>query len=216
MKNLKVTTMVLSLAFLSLTAMSCKDNKKENMDDDMHSEVPAGEAGMSNDGDNHHDGDAKMDHDNMDMASNDGQMTNAKQVMADYMTLKNALVATDQAEAAKAGNKIVGSLKSFDMSAYTAEQQTELKDIITDATEHAEHIGESEMPHQREHFKILSKDMVDMVAITGTDATLYQQFCPMYDKGSAWLSMEKDIKNPYYGNKMMTCGKVEKEIKSTM
>lgn len=216
MKNLKVITTVLALAFVSLTAMSCKDNKKENMDDDMHSDMPAGEAGMSHDGDNHHDGDAKMDHDNMDMASNDVQKTNAKQVMADYMTLKNALVATDQAEAAKAGNKMVGSLKSFDMSGYTAEQQTELKDIIDDATEHAEHIGKSEMDHQREHFKTLSKDVMDMVAITGTDATLYQQFCPMYDKGSAWLSMEKDIKNPYYGSKMMTCGKVEKEIKSTM
>lgn len=211
--HLRATTTVLALAFVSLTTMSCKDNKKENRDSDMHSE-------MSNDEDNHHDGDAKMDHDKMDttndMASNDGQMTNAKQVMADYMTLKSALVATDQAAAAKAGNKMVGSLKGFDMSGYTEVQQTELKDIITDATEHAEHIGKSEMPHQREHFKTLSKDMMDMVAITGTDATLYQQFCPMYDKGSAWLSMEKDIKNPYYGSKMMTCGKVEKEIKSTM
>ncbi len=88
MTNLKVTTTVLALAFISLTAMSCKDNKKENMDDDMHSE-------MSNDGDNHHDGDAKMDHDkmddSMDMASNDGQKTTAKQVMADYMTLKKCI-----------------------------------------------------------------------------------------------------------------------------
>src|SRR5690606_11272820 len=119
---------------------------------------------------------------------------------------------TDQAAAAKAGNKMVGSLKSFDISAYTSEQQTELKDIIADATEHAEHIGESEMAHQREHFKTLSKDMMDMVAITGTEATLYQQFCPMYDGGGAWLSMEKDIKNPYFGSKMMACGKVQKEI----
>jgi hypothetical protein len=51
-----------------------------------------------------------------------------------------------------------------------------------------------------------------MVAITGTENTLYQQFCPMYDKGSAWLSMEKEIRNPYYGSKMMACGKVQKEI----
>jgi hypothetical protein len=188
--------------------MSCKDNKKENMDD-MNSE-------MSQDNDNNQNDDIKMDQDNMDMASNDGQMTNAKQVMTDYMTLKEALVATNKDAAALAGNKMMGSLKSFDMSGYTESQQKELKDIVTDAVEHAEHIGKSEMDHQREHFKSLSKDMMDMVAITGTDATLYQQFCPMYDKGSAWLSMEKDIKNPYYGSKMMTCGKVEKEIKSSM
>ncbi|MEZ4802270.1 MAG: DUF3347 domain-containing protein [Gelidibacter sp.] len=205
MKQLKLKTTVMALALVSLTAMSCKDNKKEHMDGDTHSE-------MSHDGDVEQ---GKMESSN-DMASNDGQMANSKQIMADYMAVKSALVETDQAKAAQAGNKMVGSLKSFDMSGYSAEQQTELKDIIADATEHAEHIGESEMEHQREHFKTLSKDMMDMVAITGTDATLYQQFCPMYDGGGAWLSMEKDIKNPYFGSKMMTCGKVEKEIKSTM
>ncbi|EKF53808.1 hypothetical protein I215_15663, partial [Galbibacter marinus] len=47
---------------------------------------------------------------------------------------------------------------------------------------------------------------------TGTENTLYQQFCPMYDGGSAWLSLSKDIKNPYYGSQMLNCGKVQKEI----
>ena len=121
-------------------------------------------------------------------------------------------MATNKEDAAKAGMKLESTLNGFDMSSYTSEEQTELKDIIADAKEHAEHIGKSEMEHQREHFKTLSKDMMDMVAITGTETTLYQQFCPMYDEGSAWLSMEKEIKNPYYGSKMMACGKVKKEI----
>jgi hypothetical protein len=34
----------------------------------------------------------------------------------------------------------------------------------------------------------------------------------MYDGGSAWLSMEEDIKNPYYGSQMLNCGKVQREI----
>ena len=51
-----------------------------------------------------------------------------------------------------------------------------------------------------------------MVAITGTKNKLYQQFCPMYDKGSAWLSTSNEVKNPYYGSKMLKCGKVQKEI----
>lgn len=213
MKNLRIKTRVLAIAFVTLTAMSCKENKKEKLDDAMHSE-------MSHDGEHQNNGDTNMEHSQLnsskEMTANNSQMTNSKQVMIDYMILKNALVATNQVEAAKAGNQMVVSLKSFDMSAFTTDQQTELKDIITDAVEHAEHIGESEMDHQREHFKTLSKDMMDMVAITGTNATLYQQFCPMYDNGSAWLSLDKDIKNPYYGSKMMNCGKVEKEIKSSM
>ncbi len=204
MKKVSVTTAIIAMAFVSLTAMSCKDGKNEQVDGDSQSEMEQ-EANTN-----------AMANDDMEMASNDGQMTNSKQVIANYMTLKDALVATDQDAAAMAGNTMVNSLKGFDVSSYNAEQQQELKDIITDAKEHAEHIGKSEMDHQREHFKSLSKDMMDMVAITGTDATLYQQFCPMYDRGSAWLSMEKVIKNPYYGSKMMTCGNVQKEIKSTM
>jgi hypothetical protein len=206
MKKVKVTTAILAMAFVSLTAMSCKDGKKENSEDAMHSE-------MNHDEMNHDEG---MNHDEMtvsnDSMDSNAQTTDAKQVLADYMTLKEALVATNKDDAAKAGKKLENTLNGFDVNSYTAEQQKELKDIIADAKEHAEHIGKSEMDHQREHFKTLSKDMMDMVAITGTENILYQQFCPMYDGGSAWLSMEKEIKNPYYGSKMMACGKVQKEI----
>jgi hypothetical protein len=32
------------------------------------------------------------------------------------------------------------------------------------------------------------------------------------DKGAMWLSENKEIKNPYYGEKMMECGTVEEVI----
>jgi len=121
-------------------------------------------------------------------------------------------VADDTKKAAQLGTTLVASLKAFDSSHYTKEQQSELADIIEDATEHAEHIAESAIDHQREHFKTLSKDIADMVAITGTKNTLYQQFCPMYDGGTAWLSTKEEVRNPYYGSQMLKCGKVQREI----
>ena len=78
--------------------------------------------------------------------------------------------------------------------------------------EQAEHISESDIDHQREHFKILSKDITDMIAITGSENTLYEQFCPMYDGGTAWLSKNEAVLNPYYGSSMLKCGKVQREI----
>lgn len=44
---------------------------------------------------------------------------------------------------------------------------------------------------------------------------LYVQYCPMFegDKGGSWLSISKDIKNPYFGDMMLSCGEVKKEIK---
>jgi hypothetical protein len=196
MKNSKTIATILVISLINLTIISCKNAKKENAQDSIvHSEM------------NHN----KMDKSNNMMDAN-SQNSGAQKVLADYMSLKDALVATNKDAAAKAGKKLENTLKNFDVSSYTSKQQKELKDIIADAKEHAEHIGRSEMDHQREHFKVLSKDIIDMIAITGTENTLYQQFCPMYDKGSAWLSLNKEIKNPYYGSKMLKCGKVQKEI----
>mgnify|MGYP001174866866 FL=1 len=158
---------------------------------------------------NHEHGDMKMDHSSMKM---DKMNPNAEAVLADYFMLKDALVGDDTKKAAQAGTKLMASLKAFDTKSYTKEEQKELADIIEDATEHAEHISESAIDHQREHFKTLSKDITDMVAITGTKNTLYEQFCPMYDKGSAWLSSSNEVRNPYYGSKMLKCGKVQKTI----
>lgn len=157
----------------------------------------------------------KMDHSKMNM---DGMKMNkmndakAEEILNDYFMLKDALVADNTKTAVLAGSKLVTSLKAFDKSSYTVEQQKELTDIIEDATEHSEHIVKSEMAHQREHFKTLSQDISDMVSITGTKSTLYEQFCPMYDGGSAWLSTSSDVRNPYYGSKMLKCGKVKRTI----
>ncbi|WP_339757187.1 DUF3347 domain-containing protein [uncultured Winogradskyella sp.] len=157
----------------------------------------------------HDHGDMKMDHSKMMNKNSDA---NAEAIFSDYFDLKDALVGDDTKKAAHASTKLVATLKAFDKSSYTKEQQEELSDIIEDATEHAEHISESAIDHQREHFKTLSEDIMDMVDITGTKNTLYQQFCPMYDKGSAWLSTSDEVRNPYYGSKMLKCGKVQKEI----
>lgn len=202
MKNLKVTTTILGLAFIALTVMACKDSKNGKNNNESTIEI-------------NHDH-SVMNHDNMNTSNSvmdsDVQNSNTKQLLGDYMQLKDALVASNKEEAAKAGKKLENTLIAFSVTNYNSEQQNELKDIIEDAKEHAEHIGRSEIDHQREHFKILSKDIIDLVVITGTDTTLYQQFCPMYDKGSSWLSMSKDIKNPFYGSKMLACGRVEKQI----
>jgi len=90
-------------------------------------------------------------------------------------------------------------------------------DVKDDVKEHAEHISASgsNTAHQREHFDMLSKDMIDLVKAAGTTKTLYRDFCPMYNnkKGASWLSETKEIKNPYYGNEMPKCGVVKEEIK---
>jgi len=44
---------------------------------------------------------------------------------------------------------------------------------------------------------------------------IYIQHCPMAnkDKGANWLSFEKEVKNPYFGESMLGCGEVKSTIK---
>tara|TARA_R110002049_G_scaffold6484_2_gene40697 strand:+ start:4670 stop:5308 length:639 start_codon:yes stop_codon:yes gene_type:complete len=211
MRKSKVTTGIMAIALVTLTATSCKDAKKEhNNEDGHHSEMGSGK--------DHHEKGMDMG-DEATMKSNNmmdsGQTTSKSDMLvANYLELKDALVADDKDGAAKAGGMMVSAFNSFDTSSFTSEEQEELKDIIEDAKEHAEHIEKSPIDHQREHFDVLSKDVIDLIAITGTEKMLYQDFCPMYNnkKGAQWLSATEEIKNPYYGSKMMTCGSIQKEI----
>lgn len=198
MKNLKTT--ILAITFISLTLTSCKENKKGEAKKKVNTEM------NHNNSDGHHDGEKK------EMVMAVDQNGNSEPILKVYFNLKDALVSDDEAKAKEIGASLEKSLENFDVTKYTDGQKLELQDIIKDATEHAEHISKSPIAHQREHFKILSKDVTDMVAITGTSNKLYEQYCPMYDGGSAWLSMNEEVRNPYYGSKMLKCGKVQREI----
>ncbi|MBK7381063.1 MAG: DUF3347 domain-containing protein [Ignavibacteriales bacterium] len=134
-----------------------------------------------------------------------------------YLHLKNALVNDNSKDAAASGKEIVNTMKTLDKSLLTDEQKKIYEDVENDAREHAEHIGENagKIEHQREHFDILSNDLYDLVKAFGSEKVLYKDFCPMYNdkEGAMWLSEIKEIKNPYYGKKMLTCGSVKEEIK---
>ncbi|HUH29354.1 DUF3347 domain-containing protein [Gelidibacter sp.] len=195
-KNLRVTTTIVALAFVGLTTMSCKDGK-ENSSATTDTEMIKLEPSTST-------------------AKKESKIQNpeSEKVLADYMTLKNALVETDKDAATEAGKKLEITLKSFTLDNYSADQKAELEPLVASAIEHSEKIAKSNMEEQRAHFQKLNDAITNMVAITGTENTLYQQFCPMYagDTGGAWLSTEKNIRNPYFGSKMMKCGVVQKEI----
>lgn len=142
--------------------------------------------------------------------------TTASAILDNYLALKNALVQDNGKNAANAGMDLYNAFQKFDISTRPKDQQDELSDIVEDATENAEHISESgnNIDHQREHFVVLSKDVEDLIMITGADRNIFQIFCPMYNhnEGGMWLSESRDIKNPFLGNKMMKCGSVQKEL----
>ena len=144
----------------------------------------------------------------------DGSM---KEMVTQYLQMKNALANDNGKEAASAGNAFVESMGKMDKNSLSGEKKKKWDNLSDDAKEMAEHIGKNgdKIEHQREHFDMLSTDMYDMVKTFGAGQTLYKDFCPMYNnnKGATWLSEIKEIKNPYMGKKQPTCGSLKEEIK---
>ena len=137
-------------------------------------------------------------------------------VITHYLHLKNALIADDGKAAATASQEMAKALAAIDKTSFTAEQQKVFAENQDDLAEHAGHIGMTkDIEHQREHFSAMSEDVFALTKVFGSGQTLYQDNCPMFNdkKGAIWLSEVAEIKNPYYGSKMPTCGKMIQEVK---
>ena len=83
------------------------------------------------------------------------------------------------------------------------------------ASSAAKIVNASDIEVQRAAYEDLSKQMMEKVKATGVEnGELYVQFCPMAfnDKGASWLSSNKEIRNPYFGEKMMSCGETRETI----
>jgi len=135
-----------------------------------------------------------------------------KQVFDDYILLKDALVNDDAKGAQQAGKQINQSLKKVDMKLLSDEKahnhwMTIQKELKTSANTIE---NNSDIATQRAHFKHLSAHMISSVQLFGVNENVYIQFCPMADnnKGAYWISLEKEVRNPYYGEAMLTCGEV--------
>jgi hypothetical protein len=140
-----------------------------------------------------------------------------KEILSTYLKMKNDFADDNTTEAASEGKELVTSIVLFDKTALTPDQKQVFEAVEDDAKENAEHIGENggNITHQREHFALLSNDIYDLAKAFGAEQVLYRFYCPMVDngKGAYWISETKEIKNPYFGKKMPTCGSIKEEIK---
>lgn len=133
--------------------------------------------------------------------------------LTSYYTLKDALVDSDADKANLAAEELLKTFGAIDASKMNAAQRSQWEKHGNSLRIDARHISENEdIAHQRDHFKKLSDNMhAIVVAFKANNAETYWQYCPM--KKASWLSNSKDIRNPYYGSRMLTCGSVKATLK---
>lgn len=67
---------------------------------------------------------------------------------------------------------------------------------------------------QRQLFSQMTAEVETLFKESISEGAIYKQFCPMAfeGKGGYWISNVEEIRNPYYGDKMLKCGKVTEII----
>ena len=118
-----------------------------------------------------------------------------------YMQVKNALVNSDS----KTASMQLDSLKAE----LEADAPFKTKDSLLNSVQKM--AKETELEKQRIAFSDVSLEMWNLVKQSGSlDQDVYYDYCPM--KKAYWLSNEAEIKNPYYGSKMLSCGSVKDKV----
>ena len=119
-------------------------------------------------------------------------------VYQNYLMLRTALVNSDASDVQKAAGNLVGNLNEDEAMKTIVQQLTETDDL----------------EKQRQLFSDFTAQVEPLFKDNITEGAIYKQFCPMAFNGDGgyWFSNVEQIRNPYYGDKMLKCGEVAETI----
>lgn len=133
-----------------------------------------------------------------------------------YLALKDALVATDPTQAINSAKEMLKKLAQIDESLETNDAQrywTEQRNALQ--TYGQQILALENVEAQRKQFDFISQALINAIKVFGIpNDTFYVQHCPMaFDNvGADWISDVEEIRNPYFGDQMLTCGLVQETI----
>ncbi|MDZ7720062.1 MAG: DUF3347 domain-containing protein [Balneolaceae bacterium] len=138
-----------------------------------------------------------------------------KEVLADYLEIKNALFESKPDAASTAAQSLNTSLQNVEMSLLTGEVHIQWMDMLETIRNNNQAIANSdEIEQQRSAFIGLSMSLTESVRTFQVPGVVFEQFCPMANdgEGATWLSDSEQVQNPYYGDQMHNCGETVERI----
>ena len=211
----------MTLALLSIFALSaCGDRTSgEHTDVDAMPHADAASHGAHHDGnheDMHADGAARTDGAAAPMtdlppavATPWGEATEA------YLAGKDALTRGEHADATLAASRLADAIDRADMAAMD-ESHDAWMEVAPGLAERARAMAQTaSIEAARERLPELTEALIAGVERFGAGGReLFVQHCPMaFDNaGADWVSADREVRNPYFGEAMMTCGRVTREL----
>ncbi|MCM4170838.1 efflux RND transporter periplasmic adaptor subunit [Arenibacter sp. TNZ] len=125
-----------------------------------------------------------------------------------YIDMKDAFVASNSKQVSDYAKSTSQKLRTINLDGLGKMEKSHLSKSI----EMLDAIGNNpNLENQRSHFVILNENFVPLAKNTeALTEKLYIKKCPMANnnKGAFWLSNQKEIRNPYYGEQMISCGSI--------
>ncbi len=124
-----------------------------------------------------------------------------KNAIDQYMILKDALVKSDAVMAKDAAKSLSSSMKAESMDITLIEAANLIASL-------------DDLKSQRIAFKTITDGLITSLKANDSEDGVFVQYCPMAfnNTGASWLSMSEEIRNPYFGDMMLKCGKVEEKL----
>lgn len=142
------------------------------------------------------------------------------QFLTAYFSLKDALVASDTAKASAASLALAAAADSLKLDEIKGDSTGTIrltaKDYAGTIAGSAKALaGEKDLAGKRKEFKMIAESLYVIFQTVRYDGQkVYWQHCPMaFDsQGAYWVSQDKEVLNPYFGDKMLHCGSVEDSL----
>lgn len=139
-------------------------------------------------------------------------ISSLQSVFNEYFALKDALVKSDADMASSKATALAKGIKAVDMDKLSSKEHRVWMDVLKDLIKNTESISKvKDIEKQRKSFAQLSKKVYELAKVSKYQAPIYYQHCPMKDEN--WLSKDEQIKNPYFGSQMLTCGSTVEALK---
>lgn len=146
-------------------------------------------------------------------AMSSAQTTSLQNILNVYLQVKDALVEGDARLAADRAGKLFASIYEMANTTSPASEKESFNKVKDKLLKAATNISKTiNIETQRAIFANLSTGMWELITAGHRESRqVYYQYCPM--KKAYWLSIDADIRNPYYGETMLTCGSISDKTK---
>lgn len=194
----RITTTILFIGLLAGTLLSCAQHRRES--------------DHASDSRNETDGVA------IPLFTNVGSMAKdpIRRVLSGYFKLNQALADDSLSGAKTAATDLLAITRKMNLPVLTEAQNdfyfiqsAKLKTALLIVSQSAD------IDQARSGFAVVSEAMYALVkAFRVNSVPLYYQYCPMArnNQGANWLSVTKELVNPYMGQLMLDCGRTQEKL----